>query len=57
MNRVYSVSLQNRHWANDKIEYWVLARNAQQAASKALRKAGRIFRVTAVSEVGEIDIF
>ena len=59
MKRVFSVHLKNKSafYPNDLIHYWVLAKTAQEAASKALKKAGSVYRITEVKEEGTIDIY
>lgn len=58
-DRVYDVKLKNRsasYWG-DTPNYWVIAKNAQQAAAKASRRAGKVYRIISVSEAGQIDIW
>jgi hypothetical protein len=58
-DRVYDVKLKNRsafYWG-DTPEFLVIAKNAQEAAAKASRRAGKIYRIISVNEVGQIDIW
>jgi hypothetical protein len=59
MKRVFSVRLKNKStsYPDDTIHYWVLAKTAQEAASKALKKTGSIYRITEVKDEGTIDIY